>query len=246
VPTILLLCLLALGAWLFLREQGLRADFEALKRAHADLIREESERLRKEFADRASLEGYAARIVRLEDQSRLKSGAANAYLAAVLVLGRRIEAGSPFERELSAALAVAPTGEVAALEKLKPHAKAGVRNAKDLLSAYDPERALLRSERETASEGWIARAWLALKGLIKIRRIGAAPAGSEEESAARTQGLLESGDLPAADKAFEPLAEYEPEFASDLKAAAEAQKIAAALLASALEAAAKSAAGEAR
>jgi len=225
------LALVAAGAWY--AWPWLRAEYVKLQSERpAPISMDSGEAALGALSERVAtlkeaLEAQGARLHALEEKERAKSGEGFAYTASLLMLERKISSGAPFEKELSIAMKAATDDGRAKLAGLEPSASAGVANARALYRELDNAASsiVFKAENGDAGEGFIDKALLSVRSLVKVRRLSEAEPGSPQAAANETLLALDRGDIAAAMRAFEPISAGAAGFWERLSNSAKAHEI---------------------
>jgi len=165
-------------------------------------------------ATATSLGAMEQRIATLETANRQLHNTEEGMAALVLSVGQLqavLSSSAPFDRELAALKAVsgrffaADSALSSALATLSAPAGRGVLTVGELRDTFSALiAAALNAERIAGPEGTedpglLAQSWARLRGLVKIRRVGAdVPGDTTEAHLARAEALLQKGDLAGA------------------------------------------------
>jgi hypothetical protein len=210
------------------RVEALGDDLDAAEDDVADAARQDA-------VDRA-LADTRARLAEVEALASQRSGTAAAMALAASQVRQALDRGLPFADSYQALDAVAPSGaqEIqSALNRLAPHAEAGVATLEALGDRLAAAAPAIRAAGEPPPDGWLDSAWGAVSGLVTVRRApGEHPGSDVDSTVARAEGRLAQGNLAGAIDAVASLTGAPAEAASDWLAAARARQEAVSALAS--------------
>jgi|GEM_PF-6022892 len=206
------LALVVAGVWY--AWPWIKAEYVELKTARrAPISMDSSEAALGALSERVAnlkeaLEAQAARLHILEEKERAKSGEGFAYTASLLMLERKVSSGAPFVAELSIAMKAAATDtERAKLASLEPFAPVGIANARALYLELDNAASsiIFKAENGEAGGGFIGKALLSVRSIVKVRKLSEAEPGSPQAATNETLAALDRGYITAAMRAFEPI-----------------------------------------
>lgn len=148
-------------------------------------------------AARYMVQDLDARVAKLEAQNAalvMRNAAATIALSEVIRLS---DSGRPFAGQLDLLKGLLP--DAPEIKQLAPYAATGVPTEAVLAEQFNAAAdAAMAADREASANGWFARQWQRLTGLVAVRRIGNASGNDTESRLARAGNLVAAHDLAGA------------------------------------------------
>ena len=207
---------------------------ERVRQARAELD-DRLEAFRRNTAARSDVEALSRRISALEDYNEAHTGKSLAFLALAASLKDDVADGRPFADVLDALEKIAGRSEE--VEQLRAIGIVpGDLALVEEYAAAAPGLAFEAKHPLPPDAPWYSRALNYAKGIVKVRKVDAAP-GTPDEAVARLGRLLRARDYPGAAASLEGLS-LDSSFAASVRAKAAASRAADALFSRALSSAA--------